>query len=56
MGFNKFAHATIVKPDIHLEVWDGQHAKAANFHGREATRVALQEYDPKNFMLSHSVG
>lgn len=53
MGFNKFAHAQIIKPDIHLEVWDGIRAKTASFQGREATRVALQEYDPSNFMLSH---
>lgn len=54
MGFNKFANATIVKPDIHFEVWDGIRQKSPQaFHGREATRLALQEYDPQSFMLSH---
>jgi hypothetical protein len=54
MGFNKFARATIVKPDIHFDVWDGiRRASSDVFHGREAARVAIQEYEPQNFMLSH---
>ena len=53
MAFSKYARATIVKPNIPLDAWQEKHQKSSLFC-RKTARVALQEYDPKNFMLSHA--
>lgn len=55
MGFRKYAKAAIVKPDIHLDVWNELRLKAAGQQGfaREANHLVLQEYDPKVYLLSH---
>ena len=55
MAFTKRADACIIKPDINLAGW--QDIRKASAIGeknlRNAARVVLQEYDPKDFMLSH---
>ncbi len=56
MAFRKYANAAIVKPDIHLDLWNDLRQKAAQgsaFNTREAAHVVLQEYDPKVYLLSH---
>lgn len=56
MAFRKFANAAIVRPDIHPTGWDEirSHAvQGSNFTNRGATKVVLQEYNPKDFLLSH---
>ena len=56
MAFNKFANATLVRPDIHLEGWNEIRQKATGssaFGSKEAAHVVLQEYDPQVFLLSH---
>lgn len=54
MAFRKFANAAIVKPDIHPTGWgEIRQAGGANFAQREAAKVVLQEFDPKNFLLTH---
>jgi len=56
MAFRKFANAAIIKPDIHLTGWAEvrNHAvKGPNFAQREATKVVLQEFTPKDFLLTH---
>lgn len=56
MAFRKFANASIVKPDIHLTGWAEirNHAvQGPNFTQREATKVVLQEFTPKDFLLTH---
>lgn len=56
MAFSKYANATIVKPEITAEAWDGIRQQAlvpaTDFQQRTA-KVVLQEYDPKQFLLSH---
>lgn len=55
MGFNKYAHAQVVKASISVERWDEirNQSKLDTFSQREATRVVLQQYDPKEFLLTH---
>jgi hypothetical protein len=56
MAFRKYANAAIIKPDIHLDVWRDLCQRAVPISGlfdRTAARVALQEVDPKQLMLSH---
>lgn len=53
MGFNKFANAAVVKPFINMEGWDQIRHHGVDFTGRTATKIVLQEYDPKQFMLTH---
>jgi len=56
MAFSKFAYASIVKPGINLDGWaDIRKASApvGAVNLRSAARVVLQEYNPKDFMLSH---
>lgn len=58
MAFAKYASAKIVKPDINAPVWDrvlsssGQVLGTA-FANREASKIALTQYNPKDYMLSH---
>ena len=57
MGFLKFANATIQKPGIQFSEWDALRRKALmpapDFQKRTA-RVVLEEYNPKQYMLSHA--
>jgi len=56
MAFRKFANAAIVKPDIHPTGWTeirNHTVRGPNFAQREATKVVLQEYNPKDFLLTH---
>ena len=53
MAFRKFANAAIVKPDIHPTGWSAIRSAGVNFSQREAAKVVLQEFDPKNFLLTH---
>jgi len=56
MAFRKYANAAIVKPDIHPNGWSQVRMaglNGANFTQREAAKVVLQEFDPKNFLLTH---
>lgn len=58
MAFAKYASAKIIKPDINAPVWDrvlstsGQVLGSA-FASREASKIALTQYNPKDYMLSH---
>lgn len=56
MAFRKFANAAIVKPDIHPTGWDRIRLAglaSPSFTQREATKVVLQEFNPKDFLLTH---
>lgn len=54
MAFNRTANAAIVKPDINFAGW-GEIRRAQNlsFDVRRGAKIVLQEYDPKDFLLSH---
>lgn len=55
MAFQKFANANIIEQDINIPVWDKMRSssQADGFASREASRIALTEYSPKDYMLSH---
>lgn len=55
MAFNKYANAQVVTPMINFKGWDEIRSKAnaTSFNQREATKVVLQQYDPKEFLLTH---
>jgi hypothetical protein len=54
MAFTKYANAQVVSPGINFKGWDEVRQRAgAAFNKREATKVVLQKYDPKEFLLSH---
>jgi len=57
MAFLKYANASVVHPAINAAAWDHiltkSLASASSFDNRKATSLALQEYDPKQYMLSH---
>jgi hypothetical protein len=57
MAFSKFAYASLIKPDIHIPVWDrvrdGAQALGSAFASREASKITLAEFAPKSYMLSH---
>ena len=56
MAFRKFARASIIKPDIHLDSWAEVRqagVQGPTFTQREATKVVLQEYNPDEFLLTH---
>lgn len=54
MAFNKYANAQVVKPAINLQGWAEIRQRAAlDFKQREAAKVVLPKYDPKEFLLSH---
>ena len=52
MGFRKFANAAVVRPFVNAKDWDVIRHSATDFSNR-TSRVVLQEYDPKAFLLSH---
>ena len=54
MAFNRTARAQIVRPDISFSGW-GEIRKAAKevVGVRNAAKIVLQEYEPKEFLLSH---
>ncbi len=54
MAFNKRADAAIVKPDINLVGWgDIRRASKDPVNLRQGAKIVLQEYEPKEFLLSH---
>lgn len=56
MAFRKYANAAIVKPNIHPNGWAEVHQAAvgkSGFGQREAAKVVLQEFDPKDYLLTH---
>ncbi len=57
MAFAKYAYASLIKPDIHIPVWDrvreDAQALGSAFATREASRITLAEFSPKSYMLSH---
>lgn len=58
MAFAKYAYANIIKPDINIPVWDkvrdSAHALGSAFSTREASKISLAEFSPKDYMLSHA--
>lgn len=58
MAFNKRADAAIVKPDINFAGWGeirraSKDSAVAPFDVRRGAKIVLQEYEPKEFLLSH---
>jgi hypothetical protein len=54
MAFLKYAAAAVVKPIINLSSWDSLvHQNGAPFDKTAAARVALEQYDPSEFLLTH---
>lgn len=54
MAFNKYAAAQVVKPGISFQGWDQiRQGQRDSFKQREATKVVLQQYDPKEHLLTH---
>jgi hypothetical protein len=54
VAFSKFANASVVHPDITFKGWtDASHGQSIAWGERKASRVVLQQYDPKTFLLSH---
>jgi hypothetical protein len=60
MAFRKQADAAIVKPDINYSGWNAIRKAALAGRGKlaserdvRAAKIVLQEYEPKNFLLSH---
>jgi hypothetical protein len=57
VAFLKYAYASLIKPDIHIPVWDrvreDAQALGSAFSTREAARITLAEFSPKSYMLSH---
>jgi hypothetical protein len=59
MAFRKFAKAAVVKPDINFTGWDEVRHLATQdslkfaFDSRKAAKVVLQEFSPKEFLLTH---
>ncbi len=58
MAFLKYAKANIVKPDINIPAWDtvlqNSQALGKAFASREASKIVLDEYNPQNYLLTHS--
>ena len=52
MAFNKFAYASVIKPNVDLNLWEKSH-QARLSHIKTSSKIVLQEYDPKAFMLTH---
>jgi hypothetical protein len=55
MAFRKFANATVVKAGIDLSSWNSVRTQGGkpNFGQRDAAKVVLQEYNPKDYLLTH---
>lgn len=54
MGFQKYANASIKKADINLAAWDEVRQKQpAGVFNKSSSKVVLQDYNPKEFLLSH---
>jgi hypothetical protein len=58
MAFAKYANANIIKPDINVPVWDrvlnsSGKVLGTAFADRNASKIALAQYNPKDYMLSH---
>jgi hypothetical protein len=55
VAFNKFANAALVKPAITFAGWDEIRSRATEttFNVRNASKVVLDKYDPKQYLLSH---
>ena len=58
MAFNKRADASVIKPDINVARWSEIRQAAFNSgiqvpFARHGSKIVLQEYEPKEFLLSH---
>lgn len=57
MAFSKTANALVQKPGVNPTEWaairQSALSPAPDFKNRESTKVIIQEYDPKRFLLSH---
>lgn len=59
MAFRKFANASVVSADLNLAKWDEVRHRATEgslataFESRKAAKVVLQEFSPKDFLLTH---
>lgn len=57
MAFAKYAYANVIKPDIHMPVWervrDSAQALGSPFARRGASRISLKDYDPKDYLFTH---
>lgn len=55
MAFRKFANASIVRSDLDFKGWDAvRHVNGGSpFEDRTAQKVILQEYLPKDYLLTH---
>lgn len=53
MAFRKTAFATVAKSGINFKGWEDVRAKAGGFQTRTAGKVALDKFDPNEFLLSH---
>jgi len=58
MAFAKYAYANIIKPEINIPVWDrvrdSAQALGSAFATREASKISLAQFSPKEYMLSHA--
>lgn len=57
MAFLKYANAVVLSPGLKPGEWEAIRqaalSPAPDFKSRESSRVVLQEYDPKRYLLSH---
>lgn len=57
MAFLRYANARVTQPSINQAGWDDIRARASlpapTFELRKAAQVVLQQYDPKEYLLSH---
>jgi hypothetical protein len=55
MAFLKYANATVIKPGIDLDAWRGFRQKSTSLplFDKTASRLSLQEIDPKQLLLTH---
>lgn len=59
MAFRKFANASVISSDLNFDKWDEVRHRATEgslasaFESRKAAKVVLQEFSPKDFLLTH---
>jgi hypothetical protein len=58
MAFSKYAYANILVPDINIPIWDkvrdSAQALGSAFATRGASQIALGEFSPKEYLLTHA--
>ena len=55
MAFLKYANSAVVRPSISFTGWDNVRHKSAptEFNTRNASKVVVDQYDPKQYLLTH---